>query len=90
MVFIFYNVCKNISLLFILSFYSKWLFNKFGGLSFFINLVSCLSICNFCCLSGFWCFFIFTFCFLLFVIFETFIYLFFIIGFFFLYDFLNI
>jgi hypothetical protein len=44
---------KNISLLFVLSFYSKWLFNKFGGLSFFVNLVSCSSFCNFCCLSSF-------------------------------------
>jgi len=30
---------KKISLLFIFSFYSKWLLNKFGNLSFFVNLV---------------------------------------------------
>jgi hypothetical protein len=52
---------KNVSLLFILSFYYKCLFNKFGGLSFFVNLVSCYLFCNFCYLSSFWCFFIFTF-----------------------------
>jgi hypothetical protein len=69
MVFIFYNIFIKNSLLFILSFYSKWLFNKFGGLSFFVNLVSCPLICNFDCLFGFGVFKFLPF-FLLFVIFE--------------------
>jgi len=44
---------KKMALLFIFSFYSKWLLNKFGNLSFFVNLVFSFSFCNFCCLSGF-------------------------------------
>jgi hypothetical protein len=44
---------KKISLLFIFSFYPKWLFNKFGGLIFFVNLVSSYLFCNFFCLYVF-------------------------------------